>query len=200
MRAPRVHSRWPIPLVGAFALFLATLGYLLASSLAARDVPTFVPTTPTPRPTAADTLVHDTLTLDARDGVAWRFVDLARGALLTPPDTAGWDVAVRRFRIIVSGGALDAGPVPFDALVEAPDSGYLPTAFAADTLNPALQRWYRYSMFSHLLQPLGRTYVVRTRDGFYAKVGILAYYCPGPEAGCLTLRYAYQGNGSRRLD
>ncbi len=192
-------SPWPLPLVGGFVLFLAALTYLLAASLAPRDVPTFVPAAPAPRPSPATGLVVDTLTLDARDAVTWRFVDLATGAVLTPPDTAGWDVAVRRFRLVVSGGALDAGAVGFDTLAEAPVAGYLPTAFAADTVNPALQRWYRYSMFSHLLEPRGHTYVLRTSDGHYAKLGILGYYCPGPEAGCLTLRYAFQGDASRRL-
>jgi hypothetical protein len=192
-------SPWPLPLLGGFVAFVATLAYLLAASLAPRDVPTFVPSARPPRPAAAAGLVLDTLTLDARDAARWRFVDLARGAVLTPPDTGGWDVAVRRFRIVVAGGAIDAGPTPFDAIAEAPPDGYLPTAFASDTLNPALQRWYRYSMFSHLLQPRGHAYLVRTSDGHYAKLGIIGYYCPGPEAGCLTLRYAYQGDGSRRL-
>ncbi len=42
-------------------------------------------------------------------------------------------------------------------------------------------------------------YAIRTADGRYAKVEIVGYYCPGAEPGCLTLRYVYQGDGSRRL-
>ena len=34
------------------------------------------------------------------------------------------------------------------------------------------------------------TYVIHTRDGRYVKLELLSYYCPGPEPGCLTFRYA----------
>ncbi|MGH7674740.1 MAG: HmuY family protein, partial [Gemmatimonadales bacterium] len=60
-----------------------------------------------------------------------------------------------------------------------------------DSLNPVLARWYRYSMVSHLLEPKHRTYVVRTREGRYAKLQFVSYYCPGPTAGCVTFRYAF---------
>jgi hypothetical protein len=42
-------------------------------------------------------------------------------------------------------------------------------------------------------------YAVRTADGRYAKVELVNYYCAGVGAACVTFRYAYQGDGSRRL-
>ena len=43
------------------------------------------------------------------------------------------------------------------------------------------------------------TYAVRTADGRYAKFSIVGYYCGEVRSGCFTIRYAYQGDGSRRL-
>jgi HmuY protein len=51
-----------------------------------------------------------------------------------------------------------------------------------------------------LLEPDPVTFVLRTADGRYAKLRVLSYYCPGPEPGCLTIEYSFQGNGSRRLE
>jgi hypothetical protein len=68
-----------------------------------------------------------------------------------------------------------------------------------DTVNAAIDRWYRYSIFSHLLEPAPASYVIRTRDGHFAKIQFLSYYCPGPAAGCVTFRYVYQGSRTRVL-
>ncbi|MEX2151810.1 MAG: hypothetical protein WD825_00630, partial [Gemmatimonadaceae bacterium] len=56
--------------------------------------------------------------------------------------------------------------------------------------NAAIGRWYRYSMLSHLLEPNGHLFAVRTGDGRDYKVQVLSYYCRGLDAGCLTVRYA----------
>jgi hypothetical protein len=58
-------------------------------------------------------------------------------------------------------------------------------------VNPAIRRWYDYGAVSHLLKPNGHVYVVRTRQGRFAKVEILSYYCTGLAPGCVTFRYAY---------
>ena len=146
-----------------------------------------------------DRLVTDTLTVDAGDEQRWRFVDLDRGAVVDPPDTAGWDLAFRRFRVIPSGGIRNLGPISFDALAEAPESGYVASRFAHDTTNAVTDHWYRYGYLSHLLSPTGDVYALRTRKGRYAKLQILGYYCPGSMPGCITLRYVYQGRGGRAL-
>ena len=139
----------------------------------------------------ADRIVTDTLTIDAGDEHRWRFVDLDRGAIVEPPDTAGWDLALRRFHLIPSGEIANLGVVPFDSIGVAPETGYIRSQFSRDTSNAATDRWYTYSYFSHLLAPKPEVYVVRTRDGRYAKLQLLSYYCPGPTPGCVTFRYAY---------
>jgi len=89
--------------------------------------------------------------------------------------------------------------VPFDSVGELPADGYLTNATAPDTVNPAVGKWYEYSMLSHLLTSKHHVYGVQTARGRYAKVELLAYYCKDAGTACVTFRYAYQGNGSRRV-
>ena len=188
---------------------LAAFGFLLASLVvgalrrpvpAAQDV-----TAPNPAP-VGDTLVGPaTYTVDATDALRWTFLDFSRNAVVADPGPLDWDLAFRRFEIIANGGTgfagqggvADLGPVPFDSVREAPASGYQGTA--RDSTNPGVGKWYRYGYSSHLLDPKGNTYAVRTADGRYAKFGIVGYYCGEVRSGCFTIRYAYQGDGSRRL-
>ena len=93
--------------------------------------------------------------------------------------------------MIASGAIADAGATAFDVLARPPESGYIANRLATDTTNDAIQRWYSYVMLSHLLVPKGHLYVVRTREGRFAKLELLSYYCPGLHAGCLTFRYAF---------
>lgn len=164
--------RIPIPLAVIAVLFLAALAWIVASSFVSRQVPTYTPG-----------VRGDTVTLDASAEDQWRYVAFDRG-VLTPPDTAAWDLAVQRFRIRAPGVVLRTDSVSFDGLTE-------PRGMAPGLPHPPdLGRWYRYSMFSHLLYPKPFIYVIRTRDGRYVKLEFLSYYCPGPEPGCMTFRYS----------
>ena len=160
-----------------------------------------------------DTLVGPaTVTLDATSDVAWTYFSFSRNAVvagpspLSPlPSPLGWDLAVRRFHLIANGGPVfagrggiaDVGPVPLDSVREAPETGYRPTA--RDSTNPGVGKWYRYGYTSHILESEWRAYAVQTADGKYAAFTIVSYYCEGAVSGCFTLRYVYQGDGSRRL-
>jgi hypothetical protein len=161
---------------------------------------------PTEREAPAGLVGPDTATLDARDGDRWTRFNLALGVIAKPGEA--WDVAVKRYRLVVNGGpglSGQAGVVALDSafvtILEAPADGYGESRVTpgGDTVNAVLEDWYSYSLFSHLLEPRPTTYVIRTHDGKYAKLSVLGYYCPGPEPGCLTIKYAYQGDGSRRL-
>lgn len=179
-------SRLPLPLVVVASLFAVAIMWLVAASLAPRSVPTFLPDTATG---AAPSPAADTVTIDARDPVRWRFFSFARGSLV-PPDSTGWDLAIRRFRVIPAGDVARFDTLSFDELRSTPPDGYQPTTFSRDTVNPAMERWYRYSWFSHLLSPKPEVYVIRSRSGPAVKLAFLSYYCPGPEPGCVTLRFA----------
>jgi hypothetical protein len=163
-------------LVG-FGVFLLVIGYLVAASLTRRAAPTFAPTA------AAR---GDTLTVDATDANRWRYVSLAGGRVLTGADTAAWDVAVRRYNMIANGDVVDLGEARYDTV------GGLHREPEANT--STVGKWYRYSLLTHLLEPTGHVYVVRTITGRTFKLKILSYYCPGLRAGCMTVRYAPLGS------
>lgn len=192
-------TRSTLFLAVGFSAFLGLITYLVAASLVRREQPTFEPTPIAPRP-LKQTYVVDTITVDARNPRQWRFLDFDRRSVVSPPDTAAWDLAIRRFHIMAAGEIADLGPVRFDSVMTAPAEGYVANRLRADTLNPAIARWYRYSALTHLLEPKANTYVVRSREGTYAKLEILSYYCSGLVAGCLTLRYGYRRDGTRRLE
>lgn len=185
------HSRPPLLLLGGFALFIAVTAYLVIASMVKRTVPTF---DPSPRVTAsleAGPRHDDTITVDAADSKRWQFVDFDRGGVVVPPDTAGWDLAVRRYHVIASDAIADLGVRPFGDVRDVPEGGFVANVVGADTSNAAIRRWYKYSMVTHLLEPTGHTYAVRTREAQLVTMEILGYYCTGLRPGCLTLRYSY---------
>jgi len=91
--------------------------------------------------------------------------------------------------ITVAGALADLGPVPF-AQARADPAAHFVESHPGETVNGAIQHWYRYSFVTHLLAPSGHVYALRARDGRFWKLEVLGYYCPGLTPGCVTLRYA----------
>lgn len=198
-------SRRPVILVVAVILFLAS-GFVFFS-LQRPEPPTFVPSPVEPAPAGERLVGPRTYTVDASDPDRWTFFSFARGSVVEHPGPIDWDLAFRRFRVIVNGGdgfqgmggALSLGSASLDGVPVVPEGGYEGTVARGDSVNPALERWYDYSFFSHLLSPRPEVYAVRTADGRYALVEIIGYYCPGALPGCVTFRYLYQGAGGREM-
>jgi len=202
-----MRHRPPGWIAGLGALFLLFAVYLVASSLDRPTPPVFPPTPRAPAPPAAGTTEARRITLDAREPDRWVRFDFSRGTPVPDPGPRDWDLAARRFRVVVNGGegypggagAIDLGDVPLDSLGTLPAEGYVGTRRrpGGEPQHPVLDGWYRYDFFSHLLRPRPRTFALRTADGRYAAIRFLGYYCPGVEAGCLTFRYRYRGDGGR---
>lgn len=200
-------ERTPIWLYVSGGVFVVLIAVVFASSLTRPRMPSFMPGELTARP-AGTGFATDTVTLDARDETRWVFFDFDRGITVDPDVDPSWDLAVRRFHLIVNGGEGFAGaggavsiPVGWTEVTEAPASGYATTRgrLGAEPSNPALERWYRYSFFAHTLEPRSEVYVLRTAEGGYAKLRLLSYYCPEATPGCVTFEYAHRGDGSRSL-
>ncbi|MBI2207627.1 MAG: HmuY family protein [Candidatus Rokubacteria bacterium] len=177
---------------------------LVALTLRPAEVPTYEPTPPRPRD-AGTALVGPVLyTVDATDTHRRRHFSFRVGATVDATPATGWDLAFRRYEIIANGGrgflgrggARDLGAVDFDSVATVPADGYTENEGRNDPRNTALTRWYAYGFFSHLLEPKGHVWAIRTADGRYAKMEIVSYYCPGSRPGCVTLRYVFQGDGS----
>ena len=187
----RAGAMPPLPLLALFAIFLVAIAYLIVASMARRSAPVYA-ASPAERTRASGwERAGDTLTVDASDGDRWQYVSLARGRVLAPPDTAGWDLAVQRYRVRSSGWILDLGAGSFESAERRPARAIRGTTSMAVSTNADLGHWYRYNMLTHLLEPMGNVYAVRGQDPAAAwKVAILSYYCPKLVAGCLTVRYA----------
>lgn len=175
----------------------------VASTLRAPEMPTYAPTPPAPVEVGGEKVGPVTVTVDASAGDRWVYFDFSRGSVVESPRSTEWDLAFRRYRIIVNGGPGFAGEggvlgfpgVHFDSLVSVPENDYVLTRHEGDSLNAVLEKWYDYSWTSHVLEPKPAVYALRTADGRYAKFQILGYYCPGARPGCVTIRYVYQGRG-----
>ena len=145
------------------------------------------------------------------DGRADRltYFDFSRGSVIQDdPDPLGWDLAFRRFTVLVNGGSglsgqggiHDLGEVSFDSVTSVPADGYAVNDVMPELGNPAMAQWYDYSWTSHVLKPKRKVFAVRTADGRYGIFEILSYYCPGAQAGCITIRYVYQGAGGTSFE
>ncbi|MFW6078566.1 MAG: HmuY family protein [Gemmatimonadota bacterium] len=193
-------------LIAAGVLALAAL--LVVATLDRPIPPAFPPTEPAPAEVGPRLAGPATYTVDASGPDRWRYFDFSRGATVDPAGPLDWDLAFRRFHIIANGGdgfagaggIADLGELRFDSVLTVPDAGYRPNVVGTDTVNPAIRDWYDYGFTSHLLTPRPRVYAVRTADGRYAKLELVSYYCPDARAGCITIRYVYQGDGSRAVD
>lgn len=192
-------GRFPWWLGAAGLVFVGLVVGLVVLSLSDPTPPTYAPTP------AGDTAVADSaggrrVTLDARDPDRWVALDLASGRV-SRGRVAGWDLAARRFHVIANGGpglpgdvsvAVADGARTLSQVEGPPPAGWTSTDRDEDgeLRHPLLESWYDYDFFAHLLTPRSRVYVVRSGDGRLVKLRFLSYYCPGVEAGCVTLRYA----------
>ena len=165
-------------LAGAFLLLVASL---LIGAFVKPDFPPY-------QLTSATSVSTGLYTLDASRGDRWQLFNLARNATV---DSGPWDLAFRRNHVITApdAGARDLGLVSFDSVLDVPPAGYEATNFGADTTNPEIGKWYAYSMLSHLLTSQHHVYAIRTADGRYAMLEILAYYCREVGSACYTIRY-----------
>lgn len=143
-----------------------------------------------------------------------------------------WDIGLKGTTIIFNGGTSGPGEAAaqllidvFASVTEAPESGYY--ADGENTSCPAVETpfgavpgtplaictgsdngWYNYNSTSSLTTPIpGRTIVLKTARGNYAKIRILSYYQDNPDppdASALsryyTFEYILQPDGSRNLE
>lgn len=194
MPGPEGPFPWWLGAVGA--LFVVLAAALVIGSLDRPSPTAFVPDTAA---VPAGPGGVRTVTLDARSPDRWIRFDLDSGRAVTA-DAGGWDLALRRFHVIVNGGAglpgrAAAAPTGDTALASVrrpPPDGWRRTTADGDgeLRHPLLEDWYDYDFFSHLLRARPQVWAVRSASGEAWKLRFLSYYCPGPEAGCVTFRYA----------
>src|SRR4030067_1944879 len=166
-----------------------------------------------PEPKEVGEALTDTITyvINASSLEGWAYFDFSTGLIIKVPDQSflGWDLGLKRALIISNGGEANSkgmsGVVKlenaeFDSIQEAPESGYAVDVRVnpTETENPAFRKWYEYSYMTHILKPKKNVYIIRNAEGKYAKMQILKYTC-GQLAGCYSIKYVYQGNGTRNF-
>ena len=188
-------------------LLIATVLFVV-SSLQSPELAWYAVSPVEPRE-AGDTLVGPvTYTVDGRtEGLT--YFDFSRGSVIEGDPTAlGWDLAFHRFTVLANGGEgfyggggiLDLGEIALESVARVPTVGYEGNRTMPEPGNPAMTQWYDYSWTSHVLKPKPKVFAVRTADGRYAIFEILSYYCPAAQAGCITMRYVYQGAGGTSFE
>lgn len=182
----------------AVALLSAVALALVGLSLRRPELPEYPPTPP--GGAGEQGLGPHLLTVDASDPTRWRYADLSRGQVLDEAADLEWDLAFRRFQVLVNGGTgfpgaggvIDLGAVALGAVREVPRTGYQGMLVSGrDTTHALLEDWYSYSFTSHVLRPRERTLALRTARGRHVALRFLSYYCPGAQPGCVTIRYAF---------
>lgn len=162
----------------------------------------------------------------------YTFVSLRTGEVVLSYDNPNradsasieWDLGFQGTNIIVNGGSSGPGEgaallteALFEEVEEAPaDSELRVDGTATCEDGPALaicpgsgNGWYNYNPANNVISPIpGRTLIVRTADGRFAKVRLLSYYQgnPSPDeitpetpSRYFTLEYVFQDDGSRDL-
>ena len=159
--------------------------------------------------------VEGEVTVDSRDRKGWVHFDFSRGSIVTDAkiDVPNWDLAFQRYRVRTNSGTTNphgrAGVIRYDgeAPALAPESGYSVDeweGYGYDQISHSktFRRWYRYNPFAGGLIPRDYEYVIRTADGGYARLRFVSYHCPasvGGGQGCVTFRYGYRSDFSRKL-
>jgi hypothetical protein len=148
------------------------------------------------------------------------FFSLKDGKVIDRADsnTTKWDIGFQGTTIITNsgkrgpgvGGAFVLKNVAFDAITSIPADSTFYTD--ADLTKPAIPTgsgngWYNYNSTTLVITPIaGRSIIVRTAEGKYAKMQIVNYYKGAPAvpdsthiSRWYTIKYNYQADGSKNF-
>lgn len=161
----------------------------------------------------------DNLTADTGHTGIFTYYSLRTNSIIPSNDSAtvSWDMAFGGTTIRVNSGTSGPGQggaivltQTFNDVVEAPASGYAvdnaPASYAIPTGSG--NGWYTYNFATNTITPTaGKTIVIKTADGKYAKVEILSYYKNAPAnpdttsvSRFYTFQYIFQADGTRKLN
>lgn len=168
----------------------------------------------------------NTVTLDASSYTDWTYFSFGKGEVVSVSDfstSTGWDIAFHRSDVRVNcgasgpgqGGTYATGQSDFEAVATAPESGYslngmIEVAVDISAMPPKMETvpgdsilsgWVEYSMGQGgpTYTYSEEIYIVRTAEGKYVKVWLKDYFNDNSESGHVTMKYAYQSDGSTDL-
>jgi hypothetical protein len=131
------------------------------------------------------------VTLMTADKEVWVPYSLELGRIV--PDGAMTDLRIRRYQFQIPRGAVDLGEGALTNMTLPPTPSWkMDSDLDGVLVNPAIERWYKYSYMSHLLSSKHHNYAIQLASGKTAFVQVLSYYCEPEGSGCLTLNYRIQ--------
>lgn len=185
---------------------------LLTSACAAELTPVDPPTPSSPPGTGGPARIrHEDLgrgltasVVDARDAVAWVYLDLDSGDEVTAADPT-WDVAFRRFVLMLDGGVSGDGQVALavddvgglEGLTRAPSGPWVTDMVDGDDEDTAPDLafqshaggWFDYDVATHTLTPKARVYFVQSNAGRGYKLQLTDYYDDAGTPGWLAFQW-----------
>lgn len=170
---------------------------------------------------------NPTIEINAKAKDSWMLVDFSSGKTraVNEEDTKKkdmeWDLGFSRTKIITNSGAtnpvgiagvINLGPIDFDAVDNAPKTGYVEDKLSFGSLiNKEFAGWYNYRTRTHNIESKNNVYVIKMADKGFMKMRILNYYCgkkdqdcrtmmcSRQQAACLTVEYVLAKNGTNQF-
>ncbi len=208
-------------LLGATLLFHTTLNYMEDNIKDFETVP--LP----PKKIKKISTNNPIIKVNAKERNAWVLVEFSSGKTLKISEAeaetnklnqVGWDLGFSRTKIISNGGktnpsgktgVINLGPVNFDDVKTAPETGYVQDHRSLGNLiNKELAGWYNYRTRTHNIESKRNVYALKLNNGIFMKMRILNYYCgqkdqecrsmmcTREQAACLTIEYILAEPGS----
>ena len=151
---------------------------------------------------------NPTLVVNAKAKDSWTLVDFSTGETQIVNEDSHifqnktWDLGFSRTKIITNGGAtnplgivgvINLGPVNFESIFKAPQSGYIKDNLSfGNLINKELTGWYNYRTRTHNIESKNNVYIIKTSDKSFMKMRILNYYCGKKDADCRTMMCSRQ--------
>lgn len=171
--------------------------------------------------------VGSVVTLNASAYDKWVYFSFETGAEVAITDfknSTDWDIAFHRGDVRVNcgaagvgqGGSFNAGKVDFASVKEAPATGYslnttikilesytMPPVYVTVPGDTLVTKWLTVIPNTNAKPtyiPQDYIYVIRTAKGKYAKVWLKDYFNEAGTGGYITMKYAFQADGSRKFE
>jgi len=206
-----------------FISIIALVSAVLSSSCQKDDSPV----TPIVDSSVTPT-VDSSVTVNATAYDKWTYYSFETGAEVAITDfknSTDWDIAFHRGDIRVNcgesgigqGGSYNAGKVDLASVKEAPADGYslnttlsvvvsyatMPPTYATVPADTLVSKWL--TIVTSNSGPPSYTfsdniYVIRTAKGKYAKIWLKDYFNDAAKGGYITMKYAFQKDGSRKFE
>jgi hypothetical protein len=171
--------------------------------------------------------VGSVVTLNASAYDKWVYFSFETGAEVAITDfknSTDWDIAFHRGDVRVNcgaagvgqGGSFNAGKVDFASVKEAPATGYslnttikilesytMPPVYVTVPGDTLVTKWLTVIPNTNAKPtyiPQDYIYVIKTAKGKYAKVWLKDYFNEAGTGGYITMKYAFQADGSRKFE